>query len=123
MKIPVFLFITFISTAAAITFLAGSVTECTGLFTNDTCVNLAGRYDALLSGNHGNCQADTDCACFGGLTEKSQCGGLTDRATAVKLEAIRREYRDNQCNYFYRCAPWQCLPRCRGGRCVNANWK
>lgn len=123
MKIPALMLFTFVSAAAAIMVLAGSGTGCSGLFTNDTCGELAGRYDALLSGNHGNCLADTDCACFGGLTKKSPCGGLSDRVTAAKLDAIRSEYRDNRCSFFYRCAPMLCLPRCRGGRCVNANWK
>jgi len=83
------------------------------------CASTLASYDALVAGG-GACSVDSDCECFqGGVSPKSACGGVTDRATAAKLESVRADYEHAQCDAL-SCAGWVCAPKCSGGRCTSS---
>jgi hypothetical protein len=68
----------------------------------------------------GSCTTDTGCTCFnGGVSPKYGCGGVTDKATATKIEAIAREFAAGSCKSGINCAAWSCQPICTAGKCVN----
>ena len=74
-------------------------------------------YDALVSSG-GTCRTDADCECFqGGVSPQSACGGVTDHATAAKLEKLRADYESGICNAL-SCAGWICKPACSSGHCA-----
>ncbi|HEY1957104.1 MAG TPA: hypothetical protein VGH28_15900 [Polyangiaceae bacterium] len=82
------------------------------------CASTLASYDALVVAG-GACSVDADCECFqGGVSTKSACGGVTDRATATKLEALRAEYEHASCDAL-SCAASLCRPVCVGERCTN----
>ena len=83
-----------------------------------SCATTLASYDALVAGG-GACSVDSDCECFaGGVSPKSACGGVTDRATAAKLESLRADYEHAQCDAL-SCAGWICSPKCVAGRCAS----
>jgi hypothetical protein len=84
-----------------------------------SCASTVAAYDGLVAAG-GACSADADCACFnGGVSTKSACGGVTDHATAAKLEKLTTDYEHGRCDAL-SCAATLCSPACSAGRCVNA---
>jgi hypothetical protein len=82
------------------------------------CASIVASYDALVSAG-GACATNGDCACFnGGVSPKSACGGITDHATAAKLETLRMDYEHDACDALM-CAAWTCNPKCAAGKCAN----
>ncbi len=82
------------------------------------CGSTLASYDALVASG-GACTADADCTCFnGGVSTKTPCGGVTDKATAVKLETLTTDYESGHCNGL-SCAAYTCIAACNAGRCVN----
>ncbi|HPI22456.1 MAG TPA: hypothetical protein PLE73_04625 [Spirochaetota bacterium] len=67
----------------------------------------------------GACVQSNECGCYGAITEKAGCGGVTDKGTADQLGAIAMEFNAAKCAYSRRCAPWLCAPKCVNGRCVR----
>ena len=85
-----------------------------------SCASVVASYDGLVASG-GACASDGDCECFqGGVSPKSACGGVTDRATAAKLETLRADYEHGACDAL-SCAGWVCTPACRAGKCVSAS--
>ncbi len=91
----------------------------TGHDAGASCASIVSSYDALVAAG-GACKADGDCACFsGGVSPKSGCGGVTDRATRTKLESLARDFADAKCGSHMACAAWQCAPVCQARKCGN----
>jgi hypothetical protein len=85
-----------------------------------SCSAVVASYESLVAAG-GACKTDTDCACFnGGVSQKTPCGGVTDKATAAKLEASIKDYESGHCNALM-CAAMMCTPSCSAGHCVNAS--
>ncbi|HPA70693.1 MAG TPA: hypothetical protein PKY31_00400 [Spirochaetota bacterium] len=87
------------------------------------CAEIERRYDAVLAAAPGRCAGDADCACYGQVTTRSRCGGVTDRKSAAALEAIAKEFFALKCPRHYRCAAWKCVPACLDGTCVTGQLK
>lgn len=84
-----------------------------------SCSATISSYDALVASG-GACATDADCSCFnGGVSQKTPCGGVTDKATEAKLEPLITAYQNGHCNALM-CAASMCMPSCSAGRCVNA---
>ncbi len=87
------------------------------------CAEIEKRFDGTLAAASGSCAADAECACYGQVTTKSRCGGVTDSKTASALAAIAKEYYALKCPRYYRCAAWKCVPACYRGTCVTDRLK
>lgn len=60
------------------------------------------------------CEKDTDCDCAPDVG--SDCGKVTDRATAARLRVLSAERAAAGCPPS-ACAPTVCAPKCRANRC------
>jgi hypothetical protein len=107
----------FIALSAAALFLTAMPPSPQKDHGGSECAALAEKYDLLMSGDHGSCAADKDCACYGPVSEKSRCGGVTDRMTAEEMRKIEDAFHRLKCPRSIRCAPWVCRPACVKGRC------
>jgi len=77
-------------------------------------------FDELLSAAKNECKKDADCACFPAQLSKipgNDCGGIVDKATSKKLDALVKEAKKNGCGTMAQCEPWTCEPICEDGRC------
>jgi hypothetical protein len=79
------------------------------------CNDIKQRFRDELAKKTDNCASAKDCACYG--AEGGGCGGVTDSATAKRLEPISSEFHANKCRYDVLCAAWACAPQCNNGRC------
>ncbi|HNV46139.1 MAG TPA: hypothetical protein PKJ16_03790 [Spirochaetota bacterium] len=95
----------------------GRITDAVGA--DDPCPGIRARFDAVLERASGACVQSNECGCYGAITEKAGCGGVTDKGTADQLGAIAMEFNAAKCAYSRRCAPWLCAPKCVNGRCVR----
>jgi hypothetical protein len=87
----------------------------------DACGDLIAEYASILDASSGTCATDADCGCYqGGVGPRAGCGGVTDRTSTTRLDALLERYRNAGCNYTQLCGPWACNPRCNAGRCENA---
>ncbi|HEX4512800.1 MAG TPA: hypothetical protein VGH87_03275 [Polyangiaceae bacterium] len=86
--------------------------------TTTSCASTLASYDALVAAG-GACTTNADCECFnGGVSPKTPCGGVTDKATATKLGALITDYEAAHCSSLM-CAAFTCKPACNAGRCTN----
>jgi len=83
------------------------------------CADIEKRYDEILSNAGGACTGNADCGCYGPVSVKSGCGGVTDKKSADRLRELGREFRHTGCDFHIRCAAWFCNPVCSYGRCNN----
>lgn len=77
-------------------------------------------FDEALSASKGDCKKDADCVCFPGQLSKipgNDCGGITDKATGKKLDALVKDAKKNGCGTMAQCEPWTCEPICEEGKC------
>jgi len=96
-----------------------ATTSDAGSVSTSSCSATISSYDALVASG-GACKTDADCACFnGGVSQKTPCGGVTDKATEAKLEPLITAYQNGHCNALM-CAASMCMPKCSAGRCANA---
>lgn len=86
----------------------------------DACAVHAAEFRRAMARATGQCSADTDCGCFDPVVGEAGCGGITDRATADRLQEIERAFHASSCPWPHQCGPWRCEPVCRDGRCVNS---
>jgi hypothetical protein len=86
---------------------------------SSSCASTVASYDALVAAG-GACASDADCLCFnGGVSQKTPCGGVTDKASAAKLDKLVGDYESGHCDSLM-CAAQICTPSCNAGKCVNA---
>jgi hypothetical protein len=86
--------------------------------TPDACVGIRARFNAEYARRTDTCQAASDCACYNPVGGKELgCGGVTDAATAKRLEAIQADFFAASCEFETHCAAWICAPRCESGHC------
>ena len=84
-----------------------------------SCAKTVAEYDALVAAG-GACSTDADCECFnGGVSQKTPCGGVTDKITAAKLGKLISDYETAHCDSLM-CAASICKPMCKSSHCVNA---
>jgi hypothetical protein len=94
--------------------------RCRAAATGSTlCADIEKRYDTVLSAAGGACRSNTDCGCYGPVSKKSVCGGVTDKQTTIRLNDLVQEFRRAGCDWHIRCAPWLCNPVCERGRCIR----
>lgn len=77
-------------------------------------------FDKVLTEATFECKKDKDCGCFEtGLSRKpgQECGGVTDKAAAKKLDVIAKAAKKEACGTNAMCEPWTCDPICENGRC------
>lgn len=77
-------------------------------------------FDEALSAATYACKKDADCACFPGQLSKipgNDCGGIVEKATGKKLDALVKDAKKNGCGTMAQCEPWTCEPICDEGRC------
>lgn len=77
-------------------------------------------FDEALSAAKNECKKDADCACFPGQLSKipgNDCGGVVDKPTGKKLDALVKDAKKNGCGTMAQCEPWTCEPICEEGRC------
>ena len=77
-------------------------------------------FDEALSAATYACKKDADCGCFPGQLSKipgNDCGGIVEKATAKKLDALVKDAKKNGCGTMAQCEPWTCEPICDEGRC------
>lgn len=77
-------------------------------------------FDELLSSAKNECKKDADCGCFPAQLSKipgNDCGGVVDKATSKKLDALVKDAKKNGCGTMAQCDPWTCEPICEEGRC------
>jgi len=67
-----------------------------------------------------DCATDADCGCYpGGVSPRHGCGGVVNRATVAKAEALKAEMHTVTCVISIACAAWSCQPACVAGHCTN----
>ncbi len=82
------------------------------------CVVKAVNYDQAIESGSTACQTDADCGCYqGGIGDKSGCGGVLNKESVKKLDAIAKEFHEMDCKISRHCAAWACQPRCEAGAC------
>ncbi len=86
-----------------------------------TCGEIEKLYDETLSGAGGRCRTGADCDCYGPVSKKSLCGGVTDKTSARRLKELSKAYYAAKCPVRIRCAPWLCRPVCIKGRCTRGS--
>lgn len=75
-------------------------------------------YDQAIASGSTSCKSDADCGCYqGGIGEKSGCGGVLNKESVKKLDAIAKEFHDMHCKISRNCAAWKCRPHCQAGAC------
>lgn len=77
-------------------------------------------FDEALSAAKNECKKDADCTCFPGQLSKipgNDCGGIVDKATGKKLDALVKDAKKNGCGTMAQCEPWTCEPICEEGKC------
>lgn len=77
-------------------------------------------FDEALSAAKYECKKDADCSCFPGQLSKipgNDCGGVVDKPTGKKLDALVKDAKKNGCGTMAQCEPWTCEPICEEGRC------
>jgi hypothetical protein len=79
------------------------------------CFELVSSFNQVLGAASGRCKADKDCASYpSGVVD---CGGVTDRATAKKLDEIGAAHLKQPCGRV-RCAHRRpAVPVCQAGSC------
>lgn len=86
----------------------------------ESCGAILDRFTKARRAGSGTCKVDSDCATFaGGLDREAKCGGVTDKATAQKLQPIAEEWQRAGCRYEWNCAPQSFQPTCDAGVCVG----
>jgi hypothetical protein len=85
------------------------------------CAGYQAAYNDELARSANACNKDADCTCYnGGITKEHGCGGITDKTTAAKIEAIAKEAKAHNCGSGIQCAAWSCMPICsKSGKCEN----
>jgi hypothetical protein len=83
------------------------------------CPAIASRFRDTLAHAPGTCHVDADCGCYDPVVEEVGCGGVTDRATATRLQAIEAEFLGVGCPWPHLCAAIACTPVCHEGRCMD----
>jgi len=69
-----------------------ATTSDAGSVSTSSCSATISSYDALVASG-GACSTDADCACFnGGVSQKTPCGGVTDKATFMKADIFESDY-------------------------------
>ena len=64
------------------------------------------------------CTEDADCTCYnGGVRDVTNCGGVSERATASRMNALTDELRKARCSPSVACAASVCSARCVSGVC------
>jgi hypothetical protein len=77
-------------------------------------------FDKTLKEASYECKKDADCGCYeAGLsrTPGYECGGVTDKAAAKKLDEITKASKKDACSNGAMCEPWTCAPICEESRC------
>jgi hypothetical protein len=84
------------------------------------CVVASAKFRVTLDKHSGSCTTAADCGCYpGGIDRRSGCGGVTDKATAERLQKIADDFHQMKCKLQAHCAAWQCAPKCSDGKCVQ----
>ena len=84
------------------------------------CAEIVRKMQAELATLPSPCATDRDCVCYGGGVESvTDCGGVSDRATADRIGALQGEFTVAQCAYGVDCAPSICSTGCRQARCTT----
>ena len=97
---------------------APTSTTPAGPSTSDTCAAIRARFNAVHAARTDDCVSDADCGCFNPVGGPHLgCSGVTDVATANKLQDIQREFHAASCPWTHNCAAQLCAPKCRSGRC------
>ncbi|MFO0551321.1 MAG: hypothetical protein U0271_23225 [Polyangiaceae bacterium] len=113
------------STPAASSSPAPSVSASATSAPKDRCADLSDRFRAVMKQATGVCKTDADCGCFQPVVEEAGCGGITDKATTDRLDALTSQFLSSAngqraCSWPHQCGPWACEPVCQRGRCVNS---
>jgi len=88
----------------------------------DPCAEIIEAYARTLEKAGLSCRVDGDCACYqGGVGPRAGCGGVANRETVARLDALWEKFRAAGCGYTQHCGPWECTPRCHQGQCVRAS--
>lgn len=83
------------------------------------CERIIADYARVLERAPLTCVKDADCGCYnGGVGPRAGCGGVAERATLSRLDALWKKFRAAGCRYTQHCGPWQCRPLCRRGKCA-----
>jgi hypothetical protein len=87
----------------------------------DPCAEIIEAYARTLDKAGLSCRVDGDCACYqGGVGPQAGCGGVANRETVARLDALWQRFRAAGCGYTQHCGPWVCTPRCHQGQCVQS---
>lgn len=93
------------------------------------CKDLAASFENTLQKRDMSCDYNEDCSCGPARLHSAKrvadgwdCGNAANLATVTQLRSIAGEFNDpkNECERNFACAPQECVPECRDGRCVNA---
>jgi hypothetical protein len=86
--------------------------------TTTTCAATVASYDTIVAAG-GVCTTSADCVCFnGGVSQKTPCGGATDKVSAAKLDKLIKDYESAHCDALM-CAAMICTPTCNAGHCTG----
>ncbi|MCC6899762.1 MAG: hypothetical protein IT377_12355 [Polyangiaceae bacterium] len=81
------------------------------------CVVTAAQYSIAIEKGSDACASDSDCDCYQGGIGKSGCGGVLNKESVSKLDAIAKSFHGMKCQLAVDCAAWACEPRCEAGHC------
>ena len=66
-----------------------------------------------------HCTRDSECVCYvGGVAGVTDCGGVSDVATADRIASLNRELRADRCEPSVACAARLCTAHCAAGVCA-----
>jgi hypothetical protein len=104
-------------TAAPAASSSGGTEEPTPDPITHPCVVAAAQYSIAIDESTADCRSDADCGCYQGGIGKGGCGGVLNKKSVKKLDAIAKQFHEMKCPVTTHCAPWICKPRCEGGAC------
>ncbi|MBU1241219.1 hypothetical protein KKF84_22515 [Myxococcota bacterium] len=83
----------------------------------DPCDAVRKEAVAVLAKATNQCKTPGDCGCYNPVDTSFGCGGVTDKPTSKKLQAIEDRFHKQKCEWPRQCKAWTCAPRCNNGRC------
>ncbi len=87
--------------------------------TKSECTHVVSELEREVGKLPSKCARDSDCVCYaGGVPGVTNCGGVSDTASAARIGTLNQEFMTARCTPFTACAASLCTAKCAAGVCA-----